>query len=134
VGWFRQTQISLDFWERYGNIHNLQCEAVYEHFTEEELQKFKEYIKRVHDDELTATEFEPYPAEDGIMPYRHIGEGGGDRVIEMKAEKGYDLSFGNANRRVLKRLRRTIYLCLPIPQNYAYSRKDRRAVESACSS
>lgn len=77
----------------YGNVYNLQCEAVQEHFTEDELQKFKEYLKRVHDDDLTVEEFEPYPADKGIMPCGHIGEGGGDRYIDMKAEKDYNLPF-----------------------------------------
>lgn len=77
----------------YGNVHNLQCEAVEEHFTEDELEKFKEYLKRVHNDELTVKDFKQYPADKGIMPFNHIGEGGGDRVIDLKGEKDYNLPF-----------------------------------------
>lgn len=68
--------------------------AVREHFTEEELKKFQEYLKRVHNDELTVKEFEPYPADKGIMPVSYIGEGQGDRLIDMRAEEGFDLPFG----------------------------------------
>ena len=62
-------------------------------FTENEVAELKEYLKRVHGDELTIVEAKIPEANEDVEPLCWMGEGEGHRKVYLAKDKGYNLSF-----------------------------------------
>jgi len=69
-----------------------QREFVDECFSDIELEELRKYLKDVHGDEIKTNDVD-FPIPEDIMPYRMIGEGGGDRLVFLSNDADYPLPF-----------------------------------------